>query len=172
MDKTIQAQTTYNERICESLVYLMLCKLRRWPRYILIATGMLTAVASGMLMVRDGRVSALPFLMMLLGSLLCTAGLFLRQLASRLLIASYGSHFPTFHYTFTADEVQIRCGEQEHAYSYAFILRLLEMSGLLFMFMRDGQVYILRQEDVHGGYAALKTHLDANVVRQRPPAAD
>ena len=160
MNQSIRVSTTYDEQICSSLVYLMLCKLRRWPRYMLLALGLATVVLPGMLILTEGRVSALPFLVMILGSMLCTVAIFLRPLATKLLTASYGGAFPTFAYTFAEDEIRIVTGEQERAYSYAYILRLLEMSGLLFMFMRDGQVYILRQSDVKAGYGKLKALLE------------
>ena len=148
----IHVSTTYDAQICDSLVYLMLYRLRKWPRYMLMGLGLVTAVLAGMIMLTEGRVSALPFLVMILGSLLCTAAIFLRQLAAKMLVASYGREFPTFRYTFAEEEICIASGEREQKYSYAYILRLLEMSGLLFLFMRDGQVYILRQKDVTAGY--------------------
>lgn len=160
MKDVIHASTTYDEQICSSLVYLMLCRLRRWPRYMLLALGLFTAVIAGMIMLTEGRVSALPFLVMILGSMLCTAAIFLRPLATKLLTASYGGSFPTFAYAFAPDEIRITSQDRERAYSYAYILRLLEMSGLLFMFMRDGQMYILRQSDVKAGYARLKALLE------------
>ena len=160
MKQPIRVSTTYDEQSCGSLVYLMLYKLRRWPRYMLMGLGLATAVIPGMIMLTEGRVAAFPFLLMILGSMLCTAAIFLKQLATRMLIASYGKSFPTFAYTFAADEIRIVCGEQERVYSYAYILRLLEMSGLLFLFMRDGQVYILRQKDVAAGYDRLKAVLE------------
>lgn len=163
MNAEIHVSTTYDEQICESLVYLMLYRLRRWPRFMLIALGLITAVLAGMMMLTEGRVSALPFLVMILGSLLCTAGIFLRQLATKMLIASYGAQFPTFRYTFAAEEITIASQDRERRYSYGYVLRLLEMAGLLFMFMRDGQVYILRQSDVTLGYAKLKTALEERV---------
>ena len=165
MNAEIRVTTTYDEKICDSLVYLMLYRLRRWPRFLLMGVGLITAVLAGMIMVTEGRVSALPFLMMLLGSLLCTAGIFLRPLATKLLTASYGDRYPTFSYTFAAEEITIATGDREQKYSYGYVLRLLEMSGLLFMFMRDGQMYILRQSDVKGGYARLKAALEQRVKK-------
>ena len=163
MNTTIHAQTTYDEQICSSLVYLMLHKLRRWPRYILLARGFATVIISGLIMLTEGAVSALPFLVMIFGSLLCTAAFFLRQLATKLLTASYGKNYPTISYTFAPEEIHIVNEDRDHDYSYGYILRLLEMSGLLFMFMRDGQVYILRQKDVQGGYDQLKAVLEERI---------
>lgn len=165
MNTTFHAKTTYDQQICHSLVYLMLCKLRRWPRYVLLALGLATAVIAGMIMLTEGRVSALPFLVMILGSMLCTAAIFLRHLAARMLTASYGKRFPTFAYAFAPDEIRVACDGREQGYSYGYILRLLEMSGLLFMFMRDGQVYILRQQDVQGGYDQLKAALEERIKK-------
>ncbi len=71
-----------------------------------------------------------------------------------------------FQYTFAEDEIVVSVGDREHKYSYAYILRLLEMSGLLFIFMKDGQVYILRQKDVKGGYGKLKAMLEENVGKK------
>ncbi|MBQ7866079.1 MAG: hypothetical protein IJ350_06865, partial [Clostridia bacterium] len=156
MNQAIHVSTTYDEQICSSLVYLMLYKLRKWPRYMLMALGLATAVIAGMIMLAEGRVSALPFLVMILGSMLCTAAIFLKQLATRMLVASYGKQYPTFCYTFGADEISVAVNAREQQDSYAYVLRLLEMSGLLFMFMKDGQVYILRQRDVTVGYDRLK----------------
>lgn len=42
MSNIIHVSTTYDEQICASLVYLMLYKLRRWPRYMLMALGLAT----------------------------------------------------------------------------------------------------------------------------------
>lgn len=165
MNQAIHVSTTYDEQICSSLVYLMLYKLRKWPRYMLMALGVATAVIAGMIMLAEGRVSALPFLVMILGSMLCTAAIFLRQLATRMLVASYGKRYPTFCYTFGADEIGVAVNDREQQYSYAYVLRLLEMSGLLFMFMKDGQVYILRQKDVTVGYDRLKALLEENVKK-------
>lgn len=156
MSNSIHVSTTYNEQICDSLVYLMLYKLRRWPRYMLMGLGLATAVIAGMVMLSEGKVSALPFLVMILGSMLCTAAIFLRQLATKMLVASYGKQFPTFSYTFMENEIVVAVGERERKYSYAYVMRMFEMSDLLFMFMRDGQVYILRQKDVKGGCGRLK----------------
>lgn len=166
MSNPIQVSTTYDGQICASLVYLMLCKLRRWPRYMLMGLGLATAVIAGMIMLTEGTVSALPFLVMILGSMLCTAAIFLPQLATKMLTASYGKHFPTFQYTFSQEEIVIAVDDRVQKYSYAYVLRLLEMSGLLFMFMKDGQVYILRQRDVKAGYAALKALLEEKLQRQ------
>lgn len=166
MSNPIQVSTTYDGQICASLVYLMLCKLRRWPRYMLMGLGLATAVIAGMIMLTEGTVSALPFLVMILGSMLCTAAIFLPQLATKMLTASYGKHFPTFQYTFSQEEIVIAADDRVQKYSYAYVLRLLEMSGLLFMFMKDGQVYILRQRDVKAGYAALKALLEEKGQRQ------
>ncbi len=165
MNQAIHVSTTYDEQICSSLVYLMLYKLRKWPRYMLMALGVATAVIAGMIMLAEGRVSALPFLVMILGSMLCTAAIFLRQLATRMLVASYGKQYPTFCYTFDADEIGVAVNDREQQYSYAYVLRLLEMSGLLFMFMKDGQVYILRQKDVTVGYDRLKALLEEKVKK-------
>ncbi len=165
MSNSIHVSTTYDEQICSSLVYLMLYKLRKWSRYMLMALGLATAVIAGMIMLAEGKVSALPFLVMVLGSMLCTAAIFLKQLATRMLLASYGKQFPTFNYTFAGDEITVAVGDREQKYSYAYVLRLLEMSGLLFMFMKDGQVYILRQKDVTVGYARLKGMLEEKVAK-------
>lgn len=166
MSNSIHVSTTYDGQICSSLVYLMLYKLRKWPRYMLMGLGLATAVIAGMIMLTEGRVSALPFLVMILGSMLCTAAIFLRQLATKMLVASYGKHFPTFQYMFAEDEIVITVDDRVQKYSYAYVLRLLEMSGLLFLFMKDGQVYILRQADVKAGYARLKALLEEKVQRK------
>lgn len=166
MSNTIYVSTTYDGQICDSLVYLMLYKLRKWPRYMLMGLGLATAVIAGMIMLTEGKVSALPFLVMILGSMLCTAAIFLRQLAAKMLVASYGKDFPTFNYTFAEEEITISVGERGQKYSYAYIMRLLEMSGLLFMFMKDGQVYILRQKDVKAGYTRLKALLEEKAGRK------
>lgn len=171
MSHSIHVSTTYDEEACASLVYLMLCKLRRWPRYMLMGLGLATAVIAGMIMLVEGRVSAGPFLVMILGSMLCTAAIFLRQLATKMLVASYGRDFPTFQYTFAADEITVAVGDREQKYSYGYVLWLLEMSGLLFMFMRDGQVYILRQKDVAVGYERLKSWLEDHMKAKTAAAA-
>lgn len=159
------AVTTYDEQVCAALAYLMLNKLRRWPRMAILSTGIVTAVAAGMIMLTEGRVSALPFLIMILGSMLCMVGFNLRLVTTKLLVAQYGSHWPEFHYVFSQDEILVKHGEQKKQYTYGYVMRLLEMSGFLFMFMKDGQVYILRQADVKEGYSQLKELLE-NKVRK------
>lgn len=166
MSNSIHVSTTYDEHICGSLVYLMLYKLRKWPRYMLMGLGLATAVIAGMIMLTEGSVTAMPFLVMILGSMLCTAAIFLRQLATKMLVASYGKQFPTFHYTFAEEEITVTVGDRVQKYSYAYILRLLEMSGLLFMMMKDGQMYILRQADVKVGYPRLKAFLEEKAQRE------
>jgi len=152
--------TTYDESACRALVHLMLGKLRRWPRFALIALGLVTAVGAGMLMVLQGHVSALPFLMMILGSMLCTVGFCLEEVASRMLMASYGKTPPEFVYEFGEEEIRVAFADRDVRYSYGYVLRLLEMSGYLFMFMKDGQAYMLRQSDVQAGYEQLKRLLN------------
>lgn len=164
-EKTIYVKTTYDEQVCASLAYLMLNKLRKWPRYAILSFGMVTTVAAGMIMLTEGRVNALPFLVMIVGSMLCMVGFNLRTIVTKLLLAQYGSNMPEFRYEFSPDEIRITHGEQEKQYSYDYILRLLEMSGLLFMFMKDGQVYILRQVDVKQGYSQLKQLLEHRVKK-------
>ena len=66
---------------------------------------------------------------------------------------------------FSQDEILVKHGEQKKQYTYGYVMRLLEMSGFLFMFMKDGQVYILRQADVKEGYSQLKELLE-NKVRK------
>ena len=161
----IRVSTTYDEKTCRSLVYLMLCRLRKWPRYALLTLGLSTAVLAGMIMLSQGYVSALPFLVMIIGSMLCTVALCLPQIATKMLVASYGKSFPTFDYAFGEDEFTVRTGEREQQYSYGYVLRLLEMSGLLFMFMKDGQMYILRQSDAGGRYGELKALFERKVGR-------
>lgn len=126
----------------------------------LISMGLITSVAAGMFMVSSGSVHALPFLMMVLGSMLCMIGLYLKEVASRMLIASYNGVYPKFSYRFCEEDIRITYQDREVNYSYAYILRLLEMSGYLFMFMKDGQLYILRSDDVQLGYMKLKEWLN------------
>lgn len=160
-ESVIYCKTTYDEDACRAIVHLMLGKLRRWPRFVLIALGLLTATGMGMLMIMQGRVSAPAFLMMILGSMLCTVGFFLEETSSRMLMASYGKAYPQFEYEFSEAEIRIVYADRDVRYSYAYVLRLLEMSGYLFIFMKDGQVYILRQSDVRVGYEQLRMLLNA-----------
>ena len=50
MSNSIYVSTTYDAQICDSLVYLMLYKLRKWPRYMLMGLGLATTVIAGMIM--------------------------------------------------------------------------------------------------------------------------
>lgn len=160
MKEEIRVTTKYDAQICDNIVYLMLCKLRKWPCYMLMALGLATAILAGMIMLTEGRASALPFLVMILGSMLCTAAIFLRPLATKMLVASYGKAFPTFHYVFAENEITVSSDAWERKYSHTYVLRLIEMSELLFMFTKDGQMYVLRQGDVKGGYGRLKEILE------------
>lgn len=164
-DNNIVCTTAYNEDACRALVHLMLGKLRRWPRYALILTGIVTSVAAGMLMVMQGSVSALPFLCMIVGSMLCTVGFYLETVACRMLVAVYHKGYPSFEFSFSEEEIRIIYADHEIYYSYAYVYRLIEMSGYLFMFMHDGQMYMIRQSDVPGNYLRLKELLNQKCAK-------
>jgi len=167
-ERVICCKTTYDEGACRALVHLMLGRLRRWPRFALISLGLVTAAGMGMLMVFRGRVSAPAFLAMILSSMLCTVGFFLEETASRMLMASYGKTPPEFSYEFGGEEIRIVYADRDVRYSYAYVLRLLEMSGYLFMFMKDGQAYILRHADVQPGYEQLRQLLNEKCKNTAP----
>lgn len=162
-----QAVTTYDEQAYAMLVHLMSRKLRRWPRYMILGTGLATVLLPAMYMVLQSSVEALPFLAMMFGSLLFTFGLFLDKFTVKMLMAAGGKEPPVNTYRFYADEMVIISGEREQRYSYGYLQRLIEMSGFLFLFAKDGQAYLLRQSDVRGGYAGLKALLEEKVGAAR-----
>ena len=73
---------------------------------------------------------------------------------------------PVNAYAFSDEGLRVRSGETEKEYSYGFIRRILEMSGYLFFFMRDGQTYLLRAADA-ANYPAFREYLNERVLTAR-----
>lgn len=171
MQTDFTVTTVYDQAAYIALVNLMMNKLRRWPRMIILATGFVSVVGSGMLMLTQGSVSAGPFLVMMLGSMMCMLGFFAPRFAVRMMMASNKKGpAPENTYLFSRDGMRIQNGATQKDYTYAFMNRLLEMSGYLFLFMKDGQVYMLRQTDVKGGYSRLHQYLEECLTAERKTA--
>lgn len=50
-----QVETVYDEEAYSALAYLMIRKLRRWPRILLLITGFFSIVGAALLMIYEGR---------------------------------------------------------------------------------------------------------------------
>ena len=144
----------------------MMKKLRRWPRLILLATGFISVAGSAAVMFTQG-VSLTGAAFLIAGNLMCMFGLFAPRIAVRMMVASNKKgEAPVNAYAFSDEGMRVRSGETEKEYSYGFIRRILEMSGYLFFFMRDGQTYLLRAADA-ANYPAFREYLNERVLTAR-----
>lgn len=161
-----EIKTRYDEAAYTALVHLMMKKLRRWPRLILLATGFISVAGSAAVMFTQG-VSLTGAVFLIAGNLMCMFGLFAPRIAVRMMVASNKKgEAPVNAYAFSDEGMRVRSGETEKEYSYGFIRRILEMSGYLFFFMRDGQTYLLRAADA-ANYPAFREYLNERVLTAR-----
>ncbi len=159
-------KTVYDEAAYTALVHLMMKKLRRWPRRVILLTGFVSMTGAAAMMFMQG-VSLIGAVFLIAGNLMCMFGLFAPRIAVRMMMASNKkSKTPVNEYAFCEDEVRIRTEQMQKTYSYGFFCRILEMSGYLFFFMQDEQIYVLRTADVPD-YSAFRAFLNAHVLAAR-----
>lgn len=166
MDEPVryQAETRYDKAACDALAYLMMNRLRVWPRRMVLCTGLLSIVGATWYLVWSGQVAVLPMLLLLAGNALSIFGLFARQFCAKMLLNSMGKDAKnTYFFTDTEMKVRGATGE-ERAYGYAFIRRVIKMSGYLFFSMKDGQVYLLKEANVPG--KGFQDYLEARMAAQ------
>ena len=160
--------TLYDEAAYTALVNLMMNKLRRWPRIVLLATGLVSAVGSGMMMLAYGQASPALFGVMMLGSMMCMLGFLAPRFAVRMMMAgNRKGETPQNTYLFSDAGITVRTKDNQREYTYDYVSRMLEMSGYLFMFMKDGQVFLLKQTDVKSGYRRLHDDLERRLTAAR-----
>lgn len=163
-----RAVTRYDETACSALAYLMIHKLRKTPRIMLIIVGMLTAFGSAALMLYGGSITPLGLLMMMLGSMLCIFGVLAQRFAVKMMTANHKKNgIPENTYLFYEDRLRIQAKDQHRDYRYADLTRVLEMSGYLFLFTRDQQLYLLGLKDVKGGQKKFRAFLEDHIMQAR-----
>ena len=159
-------KTVYDEAAYTALVHLMMKKLRRWPRRIILLTGFVSMMGAAAMMFMQG-VSLIGAVFLIAGNLMCMFGLFAPRIAVRMMMASNKKgEMPVNEYTFDEDEVQISTAQTQKTYSYGFFHRILEMSGYLFFFMQDEQIYLLKTSDMPD-YNTFRAFLNEHVLAAR-----
>lgn len=163
-----RAVTRYDEEAYNALAYLMIRKLRRWPRIALIAVGLITALGSALLMLYTGSLSPLGVLLMLLGSAMCFFGVLAQRFVVKMLTAGRkNGEAPQNSYLLMDGCMRVQSGEEQKDYPYASFRRVLEMSGYLFLFADDGQLYLLGLKDVKGSVKDFRAFLEARITEAR-----
>lgn len=163
-----RAVTRYDEEAYNALAYLMIRRLRRWPRIALIAVGMITALGSAVLMLCVGNLSPLGILLMLLGSAMCFFGVLAQRFVVKMMMAgSKKGEEPQNAYLLMDGCLRVQSGEAKKDYPYASVRRVLEMSGYLFLFMDDGQLYLLGLKDVKGRVKDFRAFLETRITEAR-----
>lgn len=163
-----RAVTRYDENACNALAYLMIHRLRKVPRIMLIVAGMLTAFGSAALMLYIGNITPLGLLMMMLGSMLSIFGVLAQRFAVKMMTAQYKKNgVPENTYLFYEDHLRIQAAAQYRDYRYDDLLRVLEMSGYLFLFTRDHQLYLLGLKDVKGSQRKFRAFLEDRITQAR-----
>lgn len=148
------AATTYNEQAYRALVLVTMNHLRKWPRILLILTGIVSVLAPGIYMVMTGQVSFMPMLLVFTGNWVVFIGAFAPRIATRMLVANNRKGVPpVVQFTFYSNRFQVENQDKLREYTYQDVQRVFETMGYLIFFFRDKQVDLLRQEDVEGGSA-------------------
>lgn len=163
-----QATTEYGEEACRALAYLMIRRLRKWPRWMLVITGIITVIGSAAIMLLNGQVSAVGLIFLLLGNVMCMFGLLAERFCVRMLMASHRKNgIPQNTYLFFQQKLRIQNEAAHRDYAYGDFSRVLEMSGYLFLFMADGQMYLLKLKDVKGNLKAFRAFLEEKLTQSR-----
>lgn len=163
-----KATTCYDEEAYNVLTYLMIHKLRKWPRIMLIIVGLLTALGSGVLMLYTGTLSAFGMLLMMLGSAMCFFGVLAQRFAVKIMMAgSKKGETPQNTYLLMENCLRVQSGEIQKDYAYSSLRRVLEMSGYLFLFTDDGQLYLLALKDVKDSVKEFRAFLEERITQAR-----
>lgn len=144
-----QIETVYDEAAYAALAYLMMRHVRRWPRYMVLGTGLASVCLSGYAMISTGEITWAALLFLLLGNLFMLFGIFAKQFVVRLMMAgNKKGEPPENRYAFYPDRIRITTRTGDLEYTYPFLRRVLDMQGYLFFFFRDGKVFLLRHGDL------------------------
>ena len=169
--ETFSVTTVYDEAAYAALVRLMMKKLRRWPRYVLIGTGLLSIAGAGYAMLTQSEISAPALLFLLLGNLMCVFGFFADKFAVRMMMASNKKGETVENrYLFDGDGLEISSGEAIKRYAFSEMARVFETEGYLFFFLNGGRVYLMRRSDAGGDYDALRAFIDGKLAAVRQAA--
>ena len=166
--ETFEVVTVYDEAAYAALVRLMMKKLRRWPRYLLMGTGILSIAGAGYAILIQNVISAPALLFLLLGNLMCVFGIFADKFAVRMMLASNkkGTVVEN-HYLFDEEGLEIRSGDSVKRYAFKDMTRVFETGEYLFFFFSDGQICLMRRLDAGGDYDALRAFIDRKLAAIR-----
>lgn len=170
MEESIRfrASTRYDEDAYNALAYLMIRKLRKWPRLLLMVVGLATSFGSALLMLFQGSITPMGLLLMMLGSLMTLFAVLAQRFCVKMMMASnQKGQLPQNSYLFGDDTLCVKSGERRKEYRYQSIRRVLEMSGYLFFFMEDGQLYLLALKDVKGSLKEFRSWLEDRITQAR-----
>lgn len=170
MEESIRfrASTRYDEEAYNALAYLMIRKLRKWPRILLMVVGLVTSFGSALLMLYQGSVTPLGLLLMMLGSMMTLFAVLAQRFCVKMMMASNKKgQIPQNNYLFGDDTLWVESSDRRKKYRYQSIRRVLEMSGYLFFFMEDGQLYLLALKDVKGSLKEFRSWLEERITQAR-----
>jgi hypothetical protein len=144
-----RVETVYDEAAYAVLVRLMMKRLRRWPRRMILATGLISVLWAGYVLLTSPSLSPVALLFLFLGNATVVLGLLAPRFAVRMMMAGHKKgEAPRNAYAFYPDELRIQTPTGERAYSYPFLQRVLDTQGYLVFFFRDGQVFLMRHADM------------------------
>lgn len=170
MEESIRfrATTRYDEKAYNALAYLMIRKLRKWPRIMLIVIGLVTSFGSAVLMLYQGKITPLGILMMMLGSMMTLFAVLAQHFCVKMMMAANKKgQTPKNTYLFCDEAMSVDNGDEPKRYPYTALRRVLEMSGYLFFFMEDGQVYLLELKSVKGSLKDFRAYLEERITQAR-----
>ena len=163
-----QGTTQYNEEAYRALAYLMIRKLRKWPRLMVIATGLVSIAGATAMMILERQITAIGLIVLLVGNMMCMFGFFAQHFCVKMMMAgNKKGRVPQNEYIFTDEGLRVQSGEAQKDYSYGYIRRVLEMSGYLFLFMGDGQMYLLSLKGMKGSQKAFRSFLEERITQSR-----
>ena len=163
-----RAVTKYDEKAYRALAALMIGRLRKWPRILLIAVGMLTTLGSAVIMLYTGQISLMGLTLLFCGSLMCIFGVFAQFFCVKMLLSSQKKGEPPVNtYLFLEDRLRVENEQTHQDYPYGDISRVLEMAGYLFLFTANGQIYLLGLEDVKGSLKEFREFFERKLTQSR-----
>ena len=160
--------TRYTEEAYNALAYLMIRKLRKWPRLLVILTGFVSVAGAAAMMILQKQISVVGIIVLLVGNILCMFGFFAQRFCVKMMMAGNKKGVvPQNDYLFMDDCMRVMSGENHKDYSYGYIRRVLEMSGYLFMFTSDGQLYLLSLKGMKGSLKDFRAFLEERISQSR-----
>lgn len=146
------ASTTYDEPAYRALVQVTMKHLRRWPRRMLILSGILSVLLPGAYMISQAKTPFIALLTVFIGNWMVIVGIFAPAIATRMLVASNRKgEAPVVRFAFGEGVVQVENRQKTRRYAYAEIQRVFEVMGYFVFFFKDKQVDLLKQQALTGG---------------------